>query len=282
MSKRHATITFILPFIISGVIFIQMALYVISMLGGWNAKFNLVVVCHSWLKSIGLSSLQYALDLLVIMTLLFTIWKIVSQMIHSFRLKRKLEQYKEINLTSKVNQKCHSNQEDFIVISHPMPVAITMGFIQPKIVLSTGLMNLLTENELSAVISHEYYHYKNRDPLKVFFLTLCASAMWYIPILKWFMQQYRIIQEVLADEFAIREQETSLHLGSALLKMLKVGKQAEMPFAYVSFADTSVNYRIEYILNPMKNVQWKIPKKEAYISGLIFLLICLFFIYALA
>ena len=34
-----------------------------------------------------------------------------------------------------------------------------------------------------------------------------------------------------------------------------------MPFAYASFADTSVNYRIEYMLNPLKNIQMKIPLK---------------------
>lgn len=106
--------------------------------------------------------------------------------------------------------------------------------------------------------------------------------MWYIPILQWFTQQYRIIQELLADEYAIKKQNTSVYLSSALLKMIKVGKQQKMPFAYVSFADTSVNYRIEYILNPLKNIEWKIPKKESYISVFIFLLICLFFIYALA
>jgi len=126
------------------------------------------------------------------------------------------------------------------------------------------------------------YHKDNRDPLKIFLLSLCASTMWYIPILKWFNQQYRIIQEVLADEFAIKKQQTSVNLGSALLKMLKVGKLEKMPFAYASFADTSVNYRIEYILNPLKDVQCKIPLKEAFLSLAIFILICVFFIYAIA
>ncbi|TQR05009.1 M56 family metallopeptidase [Psychrobacillus soli] len=282
MSKRQSSFLFFAALVISGTIFIQMAIYAVSMLVGWNAKFNLVVVCHSWLKAIGLSSLEFALDGLVIFTLVFTIWHISSQLIHTARMKKRLEQYREITLTNELNQTYGSEKEDFIIISHPAPMAITMGFVQPKIVISTGLINLLTNDELEAVIAHEMYHKANRDPLKIFILSLCASTIGYIPILKWFNQQYRIIQEVLADEFAIKKQETSVHLGSALLKMLKVGMAKKMPFAYASFADTSVNYRIEYILNPLKNIQMQIPLKVALISFAIFSLICAIFIYALA
>lgn len=282
MSKRQSSLLFFLSLVISGTIFIQMALYVISMLAGWNVKFNIVEVCHSWLKAIGLSSLEYALDALVIYTLLFSIWHIGSQFFYASRLKKHFERYKDNLLTNDMNQTHSSGKKDFIIISNPVPMAITMGFMKPKIIISTGLINLLTDDELKAVVSHEIYHKDNRDPLKIFLLSLCASTIGYIPILKWFSHQYRIIQEVLADEFAIRKQETSMNLGSALLKMLKVGKQEKMPFAYASFADTSVNYRIEYMLNPLKDVQWKIPLKKAFLSLVIFILLCAFFIYALA
>lgn len=282
MSKRQSSLLFFLSLVISGTIFIQMALYVISMLAGWNVKFNIVEVCHSWLKAIGLSSLEYALDALVIYTLLFSIWHIGSQFFYASRLKKHFERYKDNLLTNDMNQTHSGGKKDFIIISNPVPMAITMGFMKPKIIISTGLINLLTDDELKAVVAHEIYHKDNRDPLKIFLLSLCASTIGYIPILKWFSHQYRIIQEVLADEFAIRKQETSMNLGSALLKMLKVGKQEKMPFAYASFADTSVNYRIEYMLNPLKDVQWRIPLKKAFLSLVVFILLCAFFIYALA
>ncbi|MEK3978838.1 M56 family metallopeptidase [Psychrobacillus sp. FSL K6-2836] len=282
MSKRQSSFIFFLSLVISGTIFIQMALYVLSLLAGWNVKFNIVEVCHSWMKAIGFSSLEYVLDALVIYTFLFSIWHIGSQFFYASRLKNHFEQYKDNLLTNNMNQTYGSKKKDFLIVSNPAPIAITMGFICPKIVISTGLINLLTDEELKAVVSHEIYHKENRDPLKIFLLSLCASTIGYIPILKWFNHQYRIIQEVLADEFAIKKQETSVNLGSALLKMLKVGKQEKMPFAYASFADTSLNYRIEYMLDPLKDVQWKVPLKKAFLSLAIFILICVFFIYALA
>ncbi|MBS4210601.1 M56 family metallopeptidase [Bacillus sp. FJAT-50079] len=282
MSKRQSSLIFVLSLVISGIILLQMGFYVLSILAGWNMKFNLIAVCHSWLKAIGLSSLKYVLDGLVIYTLLLLLWKIGSQFIQTARMKRRFQPYKEANLTTELSQTYGSGKEEILVLSHPTPMAFTMGFVNPRIIVTTGLIHFLTQEELKAVISHEMYHKKNRDPLKVFLLSLSSSMMWYIPIQKWFHQQYQVIQEVLADEYAIKQQETSVNLGSALLKMLKLGRQEKMPFTYVSFAATSVNYRIEYMLNPLKGIQLRLPLKILFISLTIFSLICGLFIYALA
>lgn len=282
MSKRQSSFIFILSFVISGTILLQMGLYVLSLFAGWNMKFNLIAVCHSWLKILGLSSLEYLLDGLIIYTLLCSLWKIGMQLIQTSKMKKRFQLYKEKKLTMEMNQLYGNGKEEMMVLSHPTPIAITMGFVNPKIVFTTGLINLLTTEELKAVILHEQYHKENRDPFKVFLLSLNSSIVWYIPILKWFQEKYKIIQEVLADEFAIKQQKTAVNLGSALLKMLKIGKQAKMPFTYVSFADTSVNYRIEHMLNPIKDVQFQVPLRIVILSLTIFSLLCGLFIYVLA
>ncbi|MFJ7934679.1 M56 family metallopeptidase [Sporosarcina sp. NPDC096371] len=281
MYKRQSNIMLLVSLVISGAIFLQMGLYFISKVAGWSIRYNLVAVCHGWMKTFGLSSLGYVLDILVIYTLFITLWKIGSQFYHAVRMKKRFEQYREIRLTNDMNRTYGEGQDACIVISHPMPLAITMGFIRPKIVISTGLMNLLTNEELHAVISHEMYHKEHRDPLNIFLMALCSSTMWYIPILKWCNQNFRIVKELLADEYAIEKQQTSVNLGSALLKMLKVSKYEKMPFAYASFADTSVNYRIDYMLNPLAEIEWKLPVKSMLLSLTIFSLICALFIYAL-
>lgn len=281
MYKRQSTTMVFLSLIISGTIFLQMGIYVVSLLAGWNVRFNLVAVCHSWLKMIGLSSLEFILDALVIYTLSFSVWKILSQWVQASRMKKRFELYTAEMLTTNMNQSFSQGKDDFIVISHPAPLAITMGFIQPKIVLSTGLISLLNEEELQAVIAHELYHKENRDPLTMFLMALCASTIWYIPILQWFNEQYRIIKELLADDYAIDKQGTSVNLSSALLKMLKVGQHKKMAFAYASFADTSVNYRIDYLLDPVKGFQMKWPLHMTLLSFSIFCLICSLFIYVL-
>ncbi|WP_346234865.1 M56 family metallopeptidase [Lysinibacillus telephonicus] len=281
MNKCQSTKMFFLSIVISGTILIQMIAYLIALLSGTNLNFNIIEVCQNTLKMIGLTSLQYAVDILVLSTVLFSLWKIGTQIIHTIRLKAKLHQYENKKLSEEYNYRYGTGKEDFIVISYPVPVAITIGFISPKIVLSTALVAVLSEEELEAVIFHEMYHKKSHDPLKLFLLSISAAILPYIPILKWFNENYRIIQEIMADENAIEKQQSAIHIGSALLKMLKVGKLDSKSFAYASFAESSVNYRIEYLLNPLQSNQIKIPLVMAMWSLIVFSLICIIFIYAL-
>lgn len=282
MHKRQSRMMFSLSFVVSGTIFLQMVYYLWSLFMGWDIRFNLIAVCQSWLKRIGLSSLEYMMDALVFYTFIFLIWKISSQCYQTARMQKHLTLYKDSKLTTEMNATYRPGENHFMIVSHPVPLAITMGLMHPKIVLSTGLMNLLNEDELEAVIAHEMAHVKSRDPLTIFIMTLCSSTIWYIPILKWLNQQYRIMKELAADEYAIEKQETTVHLGSALLKMLKVRQPDKMAFTYASFADTSINYRIDYMLNPLRELRLNVPFRVILLSVVIFSLICSSFLYALA
>ncbi|OAH54762.1 MULTISPECIES: M56 family metallopeptidase [Bacillaceae] len=279
MSKRQTKMMFIACLIIAGTIFTQMGLYVLSMFAGWDMRFNLVVVCHNAMKAFGLAFLKYALDALVFSTLLLSIWKMGTQCYYSIRMKKTFKQYTHHQLTREMNETYGGSIQ---MISYPAPIAVTMGFFRPKIVLSTGLREMLSDDEFEAVVHHEMYHKQHRDPLTVFIVSFFASIMWYMPILRWVQEQYKMAKELLADEYAIHQQGSSVDLGSALLKMLKAGRQMKMPFSYVSFADTSVNYRIHYILDPLTEFPLNVPLKSAVTSLSIFSIICLLFIYALS
>jgi beta-lactamase regulating signal transducer with metallopeptidase domain len=281
MSKNRSKAIFITCTFIAGTILFQMGMYVLYVLLGWDPKFNLIQVCHSVARSLGLSSVEYMLDALVFYTVFLSIWKIGKQLFAANKIYKRLAIYRHEQLTQVINRKYNEGNQDFTVISCSAPIAVTMGFLNPKIILSTGLLNLLDENELEAVIYHELYHKKHRDPLKIFLLSLFASIMWYIPILKWFHQKYKIIREILADHYAINRQGTSVDLGSALLKMLKTVNRANMPFSYVSFADTSVNYRIKYILDPQTEIPLKLPFMLTVTSIYVFLMLCILFLITL-
>jgi beta-lactamase regulating signal transducer with metallopeptidase domain len=281
MSKNRSKAIFITCTFIAGTILFQMGMYVLYVLLGWDPKFNLIQVCHSVARSLGLSSVEYMLDALVFYTVFLSIWKIGKQLFAANKIYKRLAIYRHEQLTQEINRKYNEGNQDFTVISCSAPIAVTMGFLNPKIILSTGLLNLLDKNELEAVIYHELYHKKHRDPLKIFLLSLFASIMWYIPILKWFHQKYKIIREILADHYAINRQGTSVDLGSALLKMLKTVNRANMPFSYVSFADTSVNYRIKYILDPQTEIPLKLPFMLTITSIYVFLMLCILFLITL-
>ncbi|WP_046174250.1 M56 family metallopeptidase [Domibacillus indicus] len=279
ISARQSKKLFIVSLLAAGTVLSQMILYSVSLFAGWNMRFNLVAVCHSLIKEIGFAFLQYAVDALVFSTLLLFVWKLGVQWLQSARMKKQFEAYTMHTLTDKWSKRYRA---DIRLISYPAPVAVTMGFFRPVVILSTGLKEMLTEAEFEAVVYHELYHRTSRDPLKVFALALCASVLWYMPILKWTREQYRREKELLADAYAIKQSGSAANLGSALVKMIKAGGQMSMPFSCVSFADTSVNERIHYLLDPGAVRPLHIPIRSALLSLAVFTGICVLFIYVLA
>ena len=51
------------------------------------------------------------------------------------------------------------------LVDAELPLVFTQGFLNPMVWLSTGLMRMLTDDELEAVLQHEAHHLKARDPL---------------------------------------------------------------------------------------------------------------------
>ncbi|EOQ16397.1 MULTISPECIES: M56 family metallopeptidase [Bacillus cereus group] len=135
--------------------------------------------------------------------------------------------------------------------------AFTIGLFRPKVVMSEGLLQTFSNEEIDAIIFHEEYHQKNWDPLKLFCFTLLAEGMMYIPILKGLLQRYHTYQELAADKYAMQKMESSFELGSALLKLIKI-KTMENRCVTASFAKTAINLRIEQVLNE-KVVKLTIP-----------------------
>ena len=58
--------------------------------------------------------------------------------------------------------------------------AYTIGLFRPKVVMSEGMLQTFSDEEIDAIIFHEEYQ-KNWDPLKLFCFTLLAEGMMYIP-----------------------------------------------------------------------------------------------------
>jgi Zn-dependent protease with chaperone function len=141
-----------------------------------------------------------------------------------------------------------------------------MGFRKPLIVLSTGLIEMLDRHELEAVIEHEAFHQNNHDSLKIFILQLISQALWFIPLTKWTYQNYKIISELMADEYAVIKTGSELGLGSALLKLIKNCFHENAAPVLAHFADGSVNYRLQQLVDPQKNIPVKLETISIVIS----------------
>ncbi|WP_028611446.1 M56 family metallopeptidase [Paenibacillus harenae] len=265
MWKRRSKYLFFSSAVISLFIMIQMGMYVSEKLSGVALR-NVFDHCTSILQKFGMGWMAFMLDLLVVSTPLLAVCLICKQLYLSRRLYKKLSKLQDAALTAELNETYNGGIESILVVSHQDPIALTMRFVRPRIVLSTGLIQLLDAGELEALIRHEIFHMKHKDPLKTFILVLCSTVFWYVPILKWCRKQYTAAREIQADSYAIGATGSAENLGSALLKLLRKNRTMRFPFTYASFAESSINYRIKYLIDPQAELAFRLPVKSIMLS----------------
>lgn len=249
----------------AGTLLGQMTMYVLQVLFRWNLPMNIFDICHSFLGSLGFHFLAIYWDGLVISTFAVSLWLTGRQGILFFQAQRKVERLTNPGATWRLDCQFAGGRDTIVVVEHEQPIALTMGFLRPKIVLSTGLIRMLDEDELEAVIRHEEYHLLHLDPLKTLMTYLASTILWYVPILKWCHNVYKISCEVWADRYAIERTGSAHGLGGALLKLVKA-KTVNIPFAHASFSDTSMNVRIRQLVDPEASVPVRMPWRAALVS----------------
>jgi len=264
--ERRSKILFLSSAFTTAFIVAEMIIYVCRYLFGKPAGLNVIEQCSGWLTSNGYGWLVPALDALVLYTLAAALWHVVRQLQLSRQAARHFAGWINEERTVSLNRTYCGGRREVLVVDREDAIALTMGFFRPQIVLSTGLLDMLQEEEAAAVIQHEIYHKRNRDPMKTAFMHICSAVFWYIPILRWCCSQYRIARELLADAYAIRNTGSAIGIGSALLKLMRHNQIRKYTFTYASFAETSINYRLQQMLEPEFDSFPKLPIKAAMVS----------------
>ena len=82
------------------------------------------------------------------------------------------------------------------------PTAFCFGLLRPRIVVSSGLVARLSDEELSAAIWHEIQHARVREPFRCLVARLIASTFFWLPLLRDLFDRYTLMRELDADELA--------------------------------------------------------------------------------
>ncbi|RKN79015.1 M56 family metallopeptidase [Paenibacillus ginsengarvi] len=252
----------------AGLLLAQMVTYMLQTVIELNLGLNVFTACHGLLTALGLPALAYLLDALVVYTLVSAIWKTAAQVLSTRKARKRFLRLADTKKTEELRRRfAWSEPLELAVIRHPSSMAFTMGLYRPLIVLSSGLLELLSDRELEAVIRHERHHQLSRDPLVSFLLELFASVFSYLPILRWTSGQHRIAREVVADQYATACMGTFEFLAGALLKLARSAAPARKPFSYSSFAETSINCRIMQMVDPEAGPPLRMPLRLAALSA---------------
>jgi Zn-dependent protease with chaperone function len=106
------------------------------------------------------------------------------------------------------------------VIDTSAPCSAQIGFWQPELVISQGLLNTLTTEHLEAVFAHEQAHYHYRDTFWFFWLGWIRRITAWLPQTEAIWQELLVLRELRADRWAL-QQTDNLLLAEALLLVVQ-------------------------------------------------------------
>jgi Zn-dependent protease with chaperone function len=112
------------------------------------------------------------------------------------------------------------------VLDIATPFAGQIGFWNPELVVSQGLLDTLTEEQIIAVLTHEDAHNHYHDTFWFFWLGWLRTLTCWLPQTQLLWQELLMLREIRADRWATHVQSIdSLLLAESLLKVVRLASQ---------------------------------------------------------
>ncbi len=83
------------------------------------------------------------------------------------------------------------------------PGAFCFGFLRPRVVVTSGLLERLSSDQQAAVVWHEAEHAHAHEPVKCLLARLAASTFFWMPALGDLLERFLLVKEISADRRAI-------------------------------------------------------------------------------
>lgn len=108
------------------------------------------------------------------------------------------------------------------VAADSRPWALVAGFIKPHLVVSSGLVGLLDQEELEAVLCHEVLHIRRGDLWWAALGGVLHDLTWFLPATRRLFRLMLTEQEMACDDGVLGE-EKRLAMASALARLWQAG-----------------------------------------------------------
>ncbi|WP_103127026.1 M56 family metallopeptidase [Nostoc cycadae] len=149
------------------------------------------------------------------------------------------------------------------LLNTPALFAGQIGFWQPELVVSQGLLQTLSPAHVESVLAHEQGHHYYRDTFWFFWLGWVRSCTAYLPHTDELWQELLVLRELRADSYAVSQVDPLL-LAESLV--LVVSQTSVLPESEVCCAalGSSVGDRLEQRIDallappePALNMNWQ-------------------------
>ena len=99
------------------------------------------------------------------------------------------------------------------------PFSLLWGFSRSKLIVSTGLLKTLNEEELAGLLEHEAAHHQRRDNLVKLALSFCSYSSLAFILTRRLLTWRALEVEQFCDEVAVSRTKAPLDIASALVKL---------------------------------------------------------------
>ncbi|MBD2294874.1 M56 family metallopeptidase [Anabaena sphaerica FACHB-251] len=137
-----------------------------------------------------------------------------------------------------------------------------MGFWQPELVVSQGLLETLSPDHLESVLAHEQGHYQYRDTFWFFWLGWVRSCTAWLPNTEPLWQELLMLRELRADSYAASQVDPLVLAESLLLVVSSQPLASEVCCAALGSSGVDrLEQRIDALLTPPE------PTSEAQLQS---------------
>lgn len=127
-------------------------------------------------------------------------------------------------------------------LDHSLPYAAQVGFWHSDLVITTGLIHILSSGQLEAVLVHEQAHQQYRDTFWFFWWGWLRQLTAWLPYSAELWQELLLLREVRADQWAARLVDP-ISLAESLLLMVNP-YPIDLPDSICAAIHTSTRHRL--------------------------------------
>ena len=131
------------------------------------------------------------------------------------------------------------------VVDHDVPLAYCLPGLRPRVVLTRGVLDLLREDEVRAVLAHEQAHVEQRHDLVVLPFLALGATFPRLPGVLVAKQEVALLIEMLADDRAVRR-----HPRAVLARALYRVGAAQIPEGGLGVTGDGVLLRAQRLISP--------------------------------
>ena len=179
----------------------------------WSALNTSAEVCRSFMAESVLIGALSPLAVLLISAPLF---------VALFAAGKELRRLKLLSSSLAISRPVSTGRSSpfpLVMLEDDRPFAFCHGLFRPRICFSTGLIEILEQEELEAVLLHEEVHARRGDPLKLFAARVTTAGLFALPISRLLRDRYVAGLETSADREVV-ERHGVAPLAAALLKLV--------------------------------------------------------------